>query len=176
MRIEFSFYSNIQWILHSSTARMFHYSAVGASEMMMSSALYPEMRYWEISKEMSSLYFGLAVSCLFKPRVPECDTQPTPLDRCELYSVHFTLNTASNSEAVFTDAMFVILDPWFQNTTFVSWFPSRLRPYSEWGMITIKWSLSNDPGFLRWNFPYSWTIYSRGGIHRGKVWDQWSRT
>jgi hypothetical protein len=47
------------------------------------------MRCCEISKEMSSLYFGLAVFCLFDARVPEFETQPSPPVQC-------TLNTASN--------------------------------------------------------------------------------
>jgi hypothetical protein len=47
-----------------------------------------EMRYCEISKEMSSLYFGLAVFCLFEPRVPEFYTQPLPPSSCGLKSVH----------------------------------------------------------------------------------------
>jgi hypothetical protein len=33
----------------------------------------PEMRYNEISKEMSSLFFGLDVFCQFEARVPEFD-------------------------------------------------------------------------------------------------------
>jgi hypothetical protein len=48
-----------------------------------------EMRYCEISKEMSSLYFGLAVLSLFEARVPEFDTQPQAPDSCGLYSVHY---------------------------------------------------------------------------------------
>jgi hypothetical protein len=55
------------------------------------------MRYSEISKEMSSLYFGLAVFCLFEARVPEVDTQSVLLNSCGLYSGHCTLNILSNS-------------------------------------------------------------------------------
>ncbi len=40
--------------------------------------LTPEMRYCEISKEMSLLYFGLAVLCPFEARDPEFDKQPLP--------------------------------------------------------------------------------------------------
>jgi hypothetical protein len=47
-----------------------------------------DMRYCEISKDMSSWYFGLAAFCLYEDRVPEVDTQPLPL----LYSVHCTLS------------------------------------------------------------------------------------
>ncbi len=54
-----------------------------------------EMRYCEIRKEMSSLYFGLAVFRLFEARVPEFDTQPLPPVQCT-YTTD-TLNTASNS-------------------------------------------------------------------------------
>jgi hypothetical protein len=53
-----------------------------------------EMRYCEISKEMSSWYFGQAVFCLFEARVPEFDTQTLPSPPC---NIHYTLNTASNS-------------------------------------------------------------------------------
>jgi hypothetical protein len=53
------------------------------------------MRYCEISKEMSLLYFGLAVFCLFEARVPEFDRQPLPPTSCGLYSVHSMLNIAS---------------------------------------------------------------------------------
>jgi hypothetical protein len=56
-----------------------------------------EMRCCEISTEMSSLFFGLAVFCLFEASVPEFDTQPLPPKSCGLYSVHCILNTASNS-------------------------------------------------------------------------------
>jgi hypothetical protein len=56
------------------------------------------MRYSEISKEMSSLYFVHAVSCLFEEAtVPEFDTQRLPPASCGLYSVHSTLNSASYS-------------------------------------------------------------------------------
>jgi hypothetical protein len=41
-----------------------------------------------MSKEMSSLYIGLAVFCLCEAKVPECDTQPLPANSCGLYSVH----------------------------------------------------------------------------------------
>jgi hypothetical protein len=37
------------------------------------------MRYYKISKEMSSLYFRLAVFCLLEPRVQEFGMQPPPL-------------------------------------------------------------------------------------------------
>ncbi len=37
-----------------------------------------EIRYCGISKEMSSLYIGLVVFCLFEAGVPEFDTQPFP--------------------------------------------------------------------------------------------------
>ncbi len=36
------------------------------------------MRYCEISKEMSSLFFGLAVFCPFEARLPEFDKRPLP--------------------------------------------------------------------------------------------------
>jgi hypothetical protein len=58
----------------------------------------PEMRYCEIGKEMSLMYFRLAVVCLFEARVPEFDMQPTPHPPD---SVHCTLNTASNSDGQF---------------------------------------------------------------------------
>jgi hypothetical protein len=35
------------------------------------------MRYREISKEVSALYFGLAVFCPFEARVPEFETKST---------------------------------------------------------------------------------------------------
>ncbi len=52
-----------------------------------------EMRYCEISKEMLSLYFGLAVFCIFDARVPEFDMQPLLPQQlwtvqCTLYSEH----------------------------------------------------------------------------------------
>jgi hypothetical protein len=48
------------------------------------------MRYCEISKDLSSLYFRLAVFCLFEAQVPEFDTQPpSPLTlQCTLYIEH----------------------------------------------------------------------------------------
>ncbi len=46
------------------------------------------MRYCEISKEMSSLYFGLAVFCLFEASVPEFDTQPLLPKSCGLCTVY----------------------------------------------------------------------------------------
>jgi hypothetical protein len=51
-----------------------------------------EMRYFDISKEMSSLYFGLALFCLFEARVLEFDTLPLPPTSCRLYrySVEYT--------------------------------------------------------------------------------------
>ncbi len=55
-----------------------------------------EMRHCEISKEMSSLYFGLAVFFLFEARIPEFGTQPLPPNSCGLNSVQRTLNSASN--------------------------------------------------------------------------------
>ncbi len=54
-------------------------------------ALGSEMWYNEISTEMSSLYFGLSVFCLFEARVPEFDTLPLPPT-----AVHSPLNIASN--------------------------------------------------------------------------------
>jgi hypothetical protein len=42
------------------------------------------MRYWEISKKMSSLYIGLDVSNQFKARVPEIGA---------VFSVHCTVYT-----------------------------------------------------------------------------------
>jgi hypothetical protein len=48
-----------------------------------------EMRYYEISKEMSSLYFGLAVFCLFEARVPEFDIQTAP--PFSVCTVHWTV-------------------------------------------------------------------------------------
>ncbi len=48
------------------------------------------MRFCEISKEMSSLYFRLAVLCLFEARVPECDKQ-TPAHPVQCITVHWTL-------------------------------------------------------------------------------------
>jgi hypothetical protein len=53
-----------------------------------SGGLLSEIRYCEISKEMSSLYFGLAVLCLFEARVLEVDKQPLPPIKCTLYTEH----------------------------------------------------------------------------------------
>ncbi len=47
------------------------------------------MRYCLISKEMSSLYFGLAVFCLFEARVPEFDKQPFLPATVEVYTAQF---------------------------------------------------------------------------------------
>ncbi len=49
-----------------------------------------EMRYSEISIEMSSLYFGLAVFCLFEARVPKLTRNPYPPTAvdCTVYNVH----------------------------------------------------------------------------------------
>ncbi len=44
---------------------------------------------------MSSLYFGLAVFCLFESRL--LDIPPLPPNSCKLDSIHCTLDTASNS-------------------------------------------------------------------------------
>jgi hypothetical protein len=54
---------------------------------------FPEMRYCEISKEMSSKYFGVPLFCFFEATDPEFDTQPLPpitVD-CTKYTVHWTL-------------------------------------------------------------------------------------
>jgi hypothetical protein len=49
----------------------------------------PDMRYCEISKEMS-LYFGLTVFCLFEAEITEFDTQPLPSPvQCTLYTEHW---------------------------------------------------------------------------------------
>jgi hypothetical protein len=51
-----------------------------------------EMRYCEISKEMSSLYFGLALFCVFETRVLEFNMNscpPTAVE-CIVYIVHRT--------------------------------------------------------------------------------------
>jgi hypothetical protein len=61
------------------------------------------MKYWEISNAMSSLYFGLALFCLFEARVPEFNRQPLPPNSCGLYSVHSTLYTVSNSGTLASD-------------------------------------------------------------------------
>jgi hypothetical protein len=53
------------------------------------------MSYWKISKEMSSLYFGLALFCLFEARVPEFDTQPLPPNSCGLTPVSNSKTLAS---------------------------------------------------------------------------------
>jgi hypothetical protein len=50
---------------------------------------HPEMRHCEISKEMSLLYFGLA---LFEARVPEFDRQPLPPLICGLYRIYILYN------------------------------------------------------------------------------------
>jgi hypothetical protein len=54
------------------------------------------MRYCEISKEMSSLYFGHSVMQV-EARVKEFDTQPLTPNSCGLYCVQYTLKTALNS-------------------------------------------------------------------------------
>jgi hypothetical protein len=53
------------------------------------------MRYYEISKEMSSFYFGLAVFCLFEARVLEFDTQPLSPSSSGLHRTHCTLSPGS---------------------------------------------------------------------------------
>ncbi len=45
-----------------------------------------EMRYCEVSEEMSSLYFGLAVFCLFEGRVPELTHNSCPPTKEALYT------------------------------------------------------------------------------------------
>ncbi len=50
------------------------------------------MRYCEIRKEMSSLYLGLAVFCLFETRVSDYDTQSLPPNICRLYSVQYIVH------------------------------------------------------------------------------------
>ncbi len=55
------------------------------------------MRNCEISKEMSSLYFGLATFGLLEARLPEFDSQHHNPNSCGLFSVHCMLYTASNS-------------------------------------------------------------------------------
>jgi hypothetical protein len=61
-----------------------------AFERMIRVIVWPtlrDMRYCEISKQMSSLYFGLAVFCLFEARVPEFDI-PRPTVEYTLYTEH----------------------------------------------------------------------------------------
>jgi hypothetical protein len=53
------------------------------------------MRYCEISKEMSSLHFGLDVFCQFEARVPEFDA---------VYSVHCTLYRGEGLRVNFWDS------------------------------------------------------------------------
>ncbi len=48
---------------------------------------YSGMRFCEVTKEMSSLYFGLAVFCLFDDRVPDLTHSPPPV-QCALYTEH----------------------------------------------------------------------------------------
>ncbi len=61
-----------------------------------------EMRYCEISKEMSSWYFGLTVLCQFEGRVPEFVTQSLPSTAVDwtVYTL-CTLNTVSNPNGQF---------------------------------------------------------------------------
>jgi hypothetical protein len=68
------------WLLSSSRI----ICDIGA---VMFSNLWSGLRYCEIRKEMSSLYFGLAVFCLFEARIPEFDTQPPLHAAC----THWTL-------------------------------------------------------------------------------------
>ncbi len=60
-------------------------------KMIEGRRLEAEMRDCEISKEMSSLYFKLAVFCLFKARV--LDKQPLPPTNvdCTVYTVFLTV-------------------------------------------------------------------------------------
>jgi hypothetical protein len=64
------------------------YPGEGIEDSLPAIQVGPGMRYCEISKEMSSLYFGLAVFCLFEARVPELDMQPPHPTPRTVYIVH----------------------------------------------------------------------------------------
>jgi hypothetical protein len=49
---------------------------------------------------MSLLYFGLDVFCLFEAGVSDFDTQSHPRTNVEVYTVHCTLYTSSNTGAL----------------------------------------------------------------------------
>jgi hypothetical protein len=55
--------------------------------------IYTELRYCEISKEMSSLCLVLVIFCLFEAGVPEFDMQPCHPTAvgCTEYTVHGTM-------------------------------------------------------------------------------------
>ncbi len=69
-----------------------------------------EMRYCEISKEMSSLYFGLAVFCLFEARAPEFDMQslPSPLNSVHTNSVTITSNWWKTPSPKYNDDIYLL--------------------------------------------------------------------
>ncbi len=77
-------------ILKLSLGSIFSQIVVCNSKYCILVLLHAEMRYCEISKQLLSLYFRLAVFCLFEASVPELDTQPLPLTAvdCIVYTVH----------------------------------------------------------------------------------------
>jgi hypothetical protein len=94
--------------------------------------IYTEMRYCEISKEMSSLCFVLVIFCLFEAGVPEFDMQPLPPSSCGLYRVHCTRNTASNSWTLASnwrhlcaDLQYLISDTYAYAETIERWSQKR---------------------------------------------------
>ncbi len=84
--------------------------------------LISEMRYCEISKEMSSFYFGVSVFCLFEARVPEFDTQPLLPNSCGLYIVHCVKFWGSIHRHKVQDHQSQTLS----KMTVLSWFPVNL--------------------------------------------------
>jgi hypothetical protein len=99
------------------------------------------MIYCEISEEMSSLYFSLAVFCPFEAEVPEFDTLPRPHPPhpqqrwAEQCTVHCTLFTASNSGTLASNYSSRIQEAqnttttslcWSNNTSSLAYFQPRL--------------------------------------------------
>jgi hypothetical protein len=69
-----------------------------------------EMRYCEISKEMSPLYFGLAVFCLLEARASEYDMQslPSPLYSVHTNSVTITSNWQKTPSPKYNDDIYLL--------------------------------------------------------------------
>jgi hypothetical protein len=69
--------------------------------------LVPKMRYFYVSEEMSTLYFGLAVFCLFEARVLELYRQPLLPTAVKVYTL--TSNWQITQSPKYNDDIYLLI-------------------------------------------------------------------